>query len=348
MQKGDLVLITGISGYLASWIAKQLLEEGYRVRGTVRSFKNSEQQKKLAEILPGAEYVEADLRSEAGWEAAVKDVRWVFHVASPQAVAKEKDRVGGALSGTGYIMNAALKSNSVQKIVVTSSEAAIAYGHPSSKVHFSEDDWTVTRNKSADYFKSKTLAERLVWDLAKDGTLNTRNVPVSTVNPGLILGPSLVPWAGYSLELIQKIAEGKMKMLPDMLVHFADVRDCAAMHITIMKDRTTDGKRHLSFSPYAKMVKIPEIIKSKYSKLGYNPPARTAPKFLLWLGKCFSSEIHDIYGKLGNAVPYTTKYPGVYNYKYTDLSNMLQDTIESLLRHEILIPKNTKKSEKLS
>jgi nucleoside-diphosphate-sugar epimerase len=189
MQKGDLVLITSISGYLASWIAKQLLEEGYHVRGTVRSIKNSEQQKKLTEILPGAEYVEADLRSEAGWEAAVKDVKWVFHVASPQAVAKEKDRTGGALSGTGYIMNAALKSNSVQKIVVTSSEAAIAYAHPSSQVHFSEDDWTMTRKKSADYFKSKTLAERLFWDLAKDGTLNTRNVAVSTVNPGLILDP---------------------------------------------------------------------------------------------------------------------------------------------------------------
>jgi len=74
MQKGDLVLITGISGYLATWVAKFLLEEGFRVRGTVRSTKNAQQQEKLQQILPGAEYVEADLRSEEGWDEAVKDV----------------------------------------------------------------------------------------------------------------------------------------------------------------------------------------------------------------------------------------------------------------------------------
>lgn len=91
MQKGDLCLITGISGYLASWIAKFLLEEGFQVRGTVRSVKNAEQQAKLRDLLPGAEYVEADLRSEQGWDKAVEGVKWVFHVATPQAVATETE-----------------------------------------------------------------------------------------------------------------------------------------------------------------------------------------------------------------------------------------------------------------
>lgn len=340
MQKGDLVLITGISGYLATWVAKFLLEEGFRVRGTVRSTKNAQQQEKLQQILPGAEYVEADLRSEEGWDEAVKDVKWVFHIASPQAVASEKDRTGGAVAGTKFLMTAAFKSKTVQKIVVTSSEAAIAYGYPSSKVNFNEDDWTVISKKSADYFKSKTLAERLAWDLAKDKTINERNVPVSTINPGLILRPSLIPWARYSTETIQQIAEGKMPMLPDMLVHYVDVRDCAAMHIAIMKDEKTNGNRHLSFATYAKMVELPKIINSNYSHLGFKPAARTAPKFLLWIGKCFSNDIHDIYGKLGSTTPYTTKYPNVYQYKYTDLAAIVQATIESLLEHKVLVPQN--------
>jgi len=237
-------------------------------------------------------------------------------------------------------MTAAFKSKTVQKIVVTSSEAAIAYGYPSSKVNFIEDDWTVISKKSADYFKSKTLAERLAWDLAKDKTINERNVPVSTINPGLILGPSLIPWARYSTETIQQIAEGKMPMLPDMLVHYVDARDCAAMYIAIMKDEKTSGNRHLSFATYAKMVELPKIINSNYSHLGFKPAARTAPKFLLWIGKCFSNDIHDIYGKLGSTTPYTTKYPNVYQYKYTDLAAIVQATIESLLEHKVLVPQN--------
>ncbi len=65
-------MVTGISGYLTSWIAKQLLEQGHHVRGTVRSTKNSEQQKKLTEILPGAEYVEAALVVKQGGKQPLK------------------------------------------------------------------------------------------------------------------------------------------------------------------------------------------------------------------------------------------------------------------------------------
>ena len=78
MQQGDLCLVTGITGYVASWISKDLLEEGYRVRGTVRSLKDEKKIQKMRELLPGAEFVEADLRSKAGWEKATEGCRWVF------------------------------------------------------------------------------------------------------------------------------------------------------------------------------------------------------------------------------------------------------------------------------
>ena len=67
-----VVLVTGASGYIASHIVKQLQEEGYRVRGTVRSLENETKVKPLQELVPEAEHklelVEADLTNEECWE----------------------------------------------------------------------------------------------------------------------------------------------------------------------------------------------------------------------------------------------------------------------------------------
>src|SRR5699024_6600163 len=96
MKKGDLVLITGITGYMATWIAKGLLDEGYRVRGTYRS---ENKLPFIRQLLPGIELVKADLNGNEGWQEALKDVKWLFHVASPQAVATEHHRTETAVAG---------------------------------------------------------------------------------------------------------------------------------------------------------------------------------------------------------------------------------------------------------
>ncbi len=263
MQAGDLCLVTGVSGYLASWIAKDLLDAGFRVRGTLRSLQDEDKVQTLRALLPKVELVAADLRSPVGWPEAVQDCRWVFHVASPQAVKSEKDRTAGAVQGTGYLMRAALGESSVKKIVLTSSEAAIAYGHPHTKQHFTENDWTILEGAAGrnDYFRSKTLAEKLAWELAADPRVNPRGVPLSTVNPGFIAGPSLVPWGRFSFEFMKTFAEGGVPLIPDMVNHFVDVRDCAQMHITVMGDPLTDGHRHFSFGMTGTLVELAQVIR---------------------------------------------------------------------------------------
>ncbi|KRN93977.1 dihydroflavonol-4-reductase [Furfurilactobacillus siliginis] len=124
-HENEIALISGITGYMATWVAKKLLEEGYRVRGTYRSEKRLPYIKK---ILPGVELVQTDLNSDAGWDDAFKDVTAFFHVASPQAVATEHDRTGTAMKGVDNVFAAAFRASSLRKIVLTSSEAAVAYG----------------------------------------------------------------------------------------------------------------------------------------------------------------------------------------------------------------------------
>src|SRR6266851_3845368 len=135
MQPGDLCVVTGITGYVASWIGRDLLEEGYRVRGTVRSLIDEEKIPQMREQLPGAEFVEADLRSKAGWEKATEGCRWVFHVASPQAVASETDRTGGATSGTQYVLTAALTLPMTSPPARAAKRTTLGVGY---KVHFTQ------------------------------------------------------------------------------------------------------------------------------------------------------------------------------------------------------------------
>ncbi|CAK9256970.1 unnamed protein product [Sphagnum jensenii] len=338
MQPGDLCLVTGGSGFLASWIEKYLLEGGYKVRGTVRSLQDKKLET-LRDLLPGVEFVEADLREERGWTSAVEGCKWVFHVATPQATKSEKNRTSGALSGTKHVMAAALASNTVKKIVVTSSEAAIAYGHPRSKSDFSEDDWSIGVDKFEDYMQSKTVAEKKAWEMANDTSQNPQNIALSTINPSLVLGPTLVPWSRFSLSMIQDIAEGRIPLLPNMSLHVVDVRDCARMHIAIMHDRSTDGHRHLSFGASGKFVDLAIAIRTDYADRGFKPSTSVAPWWVLWLPSFFSKDVATIYSRIGNFQPYRTKYPEVYKYEFTSFRDIVRASMDSILEHKWINPK---------
>ncbi|WP_261540451.1 NAD-dependent epimerase/dehydratase family protein [Burkholderia multivorans] len=342
MKIGDLCLVTGVSGYLASWIAKQLLDQGFRVRGTVRTLGDESRNNALRRLLPGIALVAADLRSPQGWAEAVTGVRWVFHVASPQAVPSERDRTGGAVAGTRHLLQAALASASVEKIVLTSSEAAIAYGHPRAKQHFTEDDWTVLDGPAGknDYFRSKTLAERLAWDMVSDRSANPGGIPLAVINPSFIAGPSLVPWGRFSLDLVKNVAEGRIPAFPDMVNYAVDVRDCAVMHIAIMDDPAANGHRHFSFGAVGKMVRIAQVIREQYADRGFAPRARVIPTWVLGVARLFSSQVGSLYSKLSQPNVYETKWPDVYRYRYRDFDQIIVDSMDSMLAHGWIKPRH--------
>src|SRR5580692_7822324 len=78
---GDLVLVTGASGYVAGHCILRLLENGYRVRGTLRSSKRAAEVRgwltKDRAMDPGdaLSFVEAELTNPKSWDAAMEGVR---------------------------------------------------------------------------------------------------------------------------------------------------------------------------------------------------------------------------------------------------------------------------------
>ena len=129
----DLVLVTGITGFIAKHIGLQLLQQGYKVRGTVRNIGKSDSVRKLFNSkginTSSLSFIEVDLLSDNGWEEAMRDVKYVLHVASPFPLRQPKNRealVEAARNGTLRVLRLA-KKHEIERVVISSSIVAMMY-----------------------------------------------------------------------------------------------------------------------------------------------------------------------------------------------------------------------------
>lgn len=257
----DRVLVTGGSGFVGAHCILALLAAGYDVRTTIRTPARAVEVR--AQLSAGGiddpgdrlEFAIADLTADAGWADAVTGCRYVLHVASPFPSAQPKDPddlIVPARDGTLRVLRAASAAG-VERVVLTSSFAAIGYGHEPTERAFTEEDWTELdsgRPVSA-YARSKTIAERAAWAFVEE---QQRSAPESgalqlvTVNPVGILGPVLGPDHSSSVELIRLVAEGRLPRLPEVSFGVVDVRDVAALHLAAMTSPEAAGQRFLAIA----------------------------------------------------------------------------------------------------
>ena len=271
------VLVTGATGFVGSQMAKLLLENKYLVRGTVRSKLN---EKKLAPLksLPNQsslEIVEADLLKPDTWDSAVSGCAYVMHIASPFMIktpSDENELIRPAVEGTMAVLKACAKNN-VKHVVITSSIVAIMSGYNSAKKDYTEADWADIDTVPA-YNKSKTIAEREAWKYYNSLPKETR-FKMTTINPGYIVGPSLVDTDFASGDLIRQILTGSLIAIPNIYSAIVDVRDVAKAHLKAIESKNTDGqryiccaKKHLWFEDIAK------ILDKEFSKYGYKVASR--------------------------------------------------------------------------
>jgi nucleoside-diphosphate-sugar epimerase len=326
-QSPDLVLVTGASGYVASWLCKYLLEQGYKVRGTVREPREQDRDKILQELLPNIELVYADLQSADGWDKAVEGVKYIFHIASPQAVKYEKNRTKIALQGIDNLLNAVWKEPTVKKIVYTSSEAAVGYGNTPHDRIWTEKNWSDPK-VIEDYMKSKTLTEQRAFELISNPELNKNGVVLSSINPGFIIGPTLVPWWRFSMIRLKAIIDGKFPAFK-MNTGFVDVRDVAKMEIAIMQNDKTNGNRHLCENMFMDWEEFAKMLAPMVAPFGKKPKTKALSNGLINTLAFFVKSLRPIADKLK---PFTEKtlYPNVYKYEHTYLKAVTQETIDRM------------------
>jgi nucleoside-diphosphate-sugar epimerase len=305
-----LVLVTGVSGYIGSWVAYAALKLGYRVRGTVRSLANEKKVQHLRDLCPGSnfmiELVEADLNSETGWAEAVAGCTFVLHVASPFPISapRHKDElIRPAVDGTLFVLKASAATiPQPKRVVVTSSFAAIGYGQRCDADHpFNEDNWTVTDDPAMPidaYTESKTLAERAAWEFHKSLPENGR-FELCTINPTLVQGPMLSANSCSSADIPRQILLGEMPVLVDMDIFVTHIYDVTKAHLLAMVHPHAANQRFLLSSGVLTFPQYANHLRTQFAQHGYRCTSFVAPKPLVWLSTFWDKQAATVYPSLG-------------------------------------------------
>jgi len=299
------VLVTGGSGFIGTHCIVQLLAAGHSVRTTVRNLKREPEVRAMlkeggADAGDRLSFFAADLEKDAGWVDAVANCEYVLHVASPFPATVPKDEnelIVPAREGALRVLRAS-RDAGVKRVVLTSSFAAIGYGHAPRTTPFDETSWTNTGGGDIQpYVKSKTLAERAAWDfMAKEGGA----LELSVVNPVAVLGPALGSDYSPSILLVQRLMDGAMPGCPRLSFGLVDVRDVADLHLRAMTNPAAKGERFLAVAgDFVSMRDIALALKKRMGDAAKKVPTRELPNWVVRVASLFDPAVKQILPELG-------------------------------------------------
>lgn len=279
METG-LVLVTGANGFVGKRVVIELLRSGFAVRGTVRSEGKTEAVRSAVraelgdDAAAGLDFIRADLLREHRWSEAMKGVDALMHVAALVS-SRPKDAeavIEVGYEGTARILRYAIAAG-VERVVLTASIDTVGYGDGLKRGALTHDEGSVTdldamRSASATTI-GKTRGERTAWAYAR-----AEGLKLTTIHPGLILGPALDRDVSASLGLLTGLLDGSTKQLPGIGQSVVDVRDVAALHVAALKAPAAEGQRYIAASDYLSLAEIAGILQRAY------PDRAIAPKLL--------------------------------------------------------------------
>ncbi|GMI80803.1 BRI1-5 ENHANCED 1 [Hibiscus trionum] len=306
------VCVTGGTGFVASWLIKRLLEEGYSVRATVRADPGNKRDLSFLTNLPGAaerlKIFIADLNDPDSFDAAIEGSKGVFHVATPlEFDVPEEVFIETAINGTLGILKACLKSSTVKRVVYTSSQATVIFNGRYVET-MDETFWTdvdLVREKQVRnqrcYSVSKTLAERAALEFGARNGLD-----IVTVIPSLVVGPFVCPKFPGSLQTTLSLLIGLQRQYQYLLnVSTVHVDDLARAHIFLLEHPDATGRYNCS-SNMMSLQNLYEFFRAKYPEFplptaesiaeikGEKYPGLSSKK-LLEIGFEFNSGVEEMF-----------------------------------------------------
>lgn len=337
IDRSKPVLVTGANGYVASWLVKQLLEDGINVHATVR---NPDDASKVGHLKAIAEnstgdltFFKADLLEDGVFDAPMQGCELVFHTASPfvqwNITDPQEQLIKPAKRGTMNVLESVERVDSVKRVVLTTSVAAI-YGDACDGKNveggvFTESHWNTTSNENHQaYSYSKTLAEKVAWEEVEGQS----RWDLVCINPALVMGPSLAQNSqSTSLSTIKELVNGKQRTgVPKLEFGIVDVRDVAQAHVKAGFTATASG-RHICSAESITLLGMANLLRKKYPQ--YPLPKMLAPKAVVWAVGPILSGVTRSFVK--NNVGYPLKFDN--NYIQEDLGMTFRPVEETLNDH---------------
>ncbi|EAU83930.1 hypothetical protein CC1G_10335 [Coprinopsis cinerea okayama7 len=226
VSPGSKVLVTGANGFIAIWVVRRLLEEGYSVRGTVRAASKASHLKDIFKSY--GEKLEVvvvpDFTKEGAFDELIKGMDAIQHIASPGPANTDDlyEIVNPAVDGTLNLLNTALKHGSgLKRIVITSGAGAIID--------------TTTAWKF--YNDHKNVIK---WDLTVLNPVFVFGPPIHEIGASpMTLNSSMVHfWVNVISTDTPKTKEGL-----SFAASWVDVRDVAQGHVLALQKEAAGGER---------------------------------------------------------------------------------------------------------
>jgi dihydroflavonol-4-reductase len=335
----ELVLVTGGSGFIASWCIAELLQRGYEVRTTIRS---PGREKDVTDAVSTAidpsgrvGFAVADLTADDGWPAALKDVDYVLHIASPLGGASPRNPdalIVPARDGALRVLRAATSSG-VRRVVMTSAANAASPSSYATEGVTDETLWTDPDDPTLiAYRRSKTLAERAAWDFMSGHEGATE---LTTVLPGAVFGPILTTTNIGSVGIIARMVSGQMHGIPRIGFEIVDVRDIADVHIRAMTTPEAAGQRFLATGEFTWMRDMARTLHDGLAARGRKVSTRQIPDFVVRLAARFGNPaLREITPALGRRNRHSTeKARAVLGWQPRPARETVLDCARSLIKH---------------
>lgn len=300
-------MVTGGTGFVGVHCILQLLNQGYQVRTTLRSFKRKAEVIEMlrnggVKSIENLSFIEADLTKDDNWDQAVKNCDYVLHVATPISltIPKHEDEViRPAVDGTIRVLKAASRAG-VKRVVLTSSFAAIGYGPKPAGKPYTEENWTDPNDKSlagSAYLKSKALAEKAAWDFIEQ---EGGDMELAVINPVGIFGPLLGADMSTAFDILKGLMDGTTKATPHINFGIVDVRDVADMHLKAMVSPEAKGQRFLAIAgDVMSLHDIAVLLKDNMGDHGKKVTTKILPNWIVRVAALFNTRAKLIVPQLG-------------------------------------------------
>jgi nucleoside-diphosphate-sugar epimerase len=269
----ETALVTGGSGFVASHLILQLLHSGSVVHATVRHLAQDAKLRPLRQLQQQypeqLQLFEADLLKPGSFDAAMEGCTVVHHVASPFLLPEKikdgkRQMLEPALLGTQNVLGSVNRSHDVKRVVMTSTVGAIfgdyidvlgMQDQTLSENYFNTSS-TIDNNP---YHYAKVEAEKEAWRLCRA----QRRWSLVTINPGMILGPSITPASeSGSLFLLDEMFKGYFFYgMPHLSLTTVDVREVAKAHINAARRPAAQGRYILAEKHMISFVEISKLIR---------------------------------------------------------------------------------------
>ncbi|PKU87591.1 tetraketide alpha-pyrone reductase 1 [Dendrobium catenatum] len=311
------VCVTGASGFLASWLIKQLPKSGYHVIGTVRDPENYRKLSHLWELEGAKErlqLVKANLLEEGSFDEAVLGCQGVFHTASPvfgPQHGSQSEIMDSAVNGTLNVLRSCKRNPSLRRVVLTSSSSAVRVKEKIDPNYpLDESSWSsveLCERLKLWYALAKILAERIAWEFAKEN-----DIDLVTVLPSFIIGPNLPNDLSLTASNVLGFLRGETKEFSLYgrmgYVHIDDVARC---HIIVYEDLAAKG-RYICSSVVLDNNELGALVAKRYP----------------WLP--IPTRFDDYYD--GKITQYTFNTSKLHNmgFKFKGIEEMFDDYIQSL------------------